>query len=379
MYPTLFASPKRGGILQSSGFLDLKSLMALSQTAKSNALDELSLLLLIEHEICTQHSSQGVRTMEEAICFLREVYQDPQLKPWLERDQGSTESIVVARDMLLEAAMRFDVMLLKMLRSFPESERLQTICKQDPFGNIVLHYVASSKLMKCTKDVLALCPESEWKQAVMTCDNFGKTVLHCAARSGNFDSLETMLALFPESERLDLVRMSDQYGGTMLHYAARSGSIECIQAILSLYPESERLLAVNVQTNLGSTVLHCAAGLGHLESFELILSLYPESERLRALNMTNRYGETVLHCATDSNDIEYFKAILSLYPKSQRRRAVNRPDGEGNTVLDRMDEHDRDLIKEWLTENSEKASYHRSLQTDTDDQNTVHLDPSLQE
>ncbi len=53
---TLFSAPKRGGILQSSGFLDLKSLIALSQTAKAHAFDELSLIMLIENEITRHHN-----------------------------------------------------------------------------------------------------------------------------------------------------------------------------------------------------------------------------------------------------------------------------------------------------------------------------------
>ena len=50
-HTTLFAAPKQGGIVQSSGFLDLKSLVALGRTCKSNALDELSLIPLIENEM----------------------------------------------------------------------------------------------------------------------------------------------------------------------------------------------------------------------------------------------------------------------------------------------------------------------------------------
>ncbi len=67
----LFASPKQGGILQSSGFLDLKGLMALSRTAKAHALDELSLILVIENEITRNHKCH---TMEEASDFLRGLY-----------------------------------------------------------------------------------------------------------------------------------------------------------------------------------------------------------------------------------------------------------------------------------------------------------------
>ena len=58
--------------MRSSGFLDLKSLMALSQTCKAHALDELSLIIFIENEMTRNH---GVQTMEEAIAFWRKVRQ----------------------------------------------------------------------------------------------------------------------------------------------------------------------------------------------------------------------------------------------------------------------------------------------------------------
>ena len=87
----LFVSPKRGGILQSSGFLDLKSLMALGQTCKANMIDELSLILLIENEITRQH---GVKTMEEAIDFWINRCRNNPFKKWLVRDsRNDAESI----------------------------------------------------------------------------------------------------------------------------------------------------------------------------------------------------------------------------------------------------------------------------------------------
>ncbi len=78
----LFISPKRGGILQSSGFLDLKSLVALGQTAKSNVLDELSFIIFIESELTRHHN---IKTMKEAITLLEKVFASL-VRPWLTRD-----------------------------------------------------------------------------------------------------------------------------------------------------------------------------------------------------------------------------------------------------------------------------------------------------
>ncbi len=53
--------------MQSSGFLDLRSLVALSRTCKAHAYDELSLIIFIENELTRNH---GVQTMEDAIDYL---------------------------------------------------------------------------------------------------------------------------------------------------------------------------------------------------------------------------------------------------------------------------------------------------------------------
>ncbi len=66
----LFFAPKHGGILQSSCFLDLQSLMALCQTCKAHAFDELSFIRYIEHELTRDHD---VHT-SEAIDFLKLVW-----------------------------------------------------------------------------------------------------------------------------------------------------------------------------------------------------------------------------------------------------------------------------------------------------------------
>ncbi len=140
----LFAAPKRGGILQSSGFLDLKSLMALNRTCKANALDELSLIVLIENEITRSH---GVQTMEEAIEYWGNVCRSKSLsKRWLERDSGCTtaESIKVTQTML-SCALPYEVMFAKMLRTVPSKlEQLKLVNEKSKFGRTLLHDATKS-------------------------------------------------------------------------------------------------------------------------------------------------------------------------------------------------------------------------------------------
>ena len=194
-HPTelLFVAPKQGGILQSSGFLDLQSLMALSRTCKAHALDELSLILLIENEITRHHQ---VSTLEEAIHFLRGVYKRHLLRQWLHRDDSTGTPINPTQHMICEAVC-YDVMLAKMLKTFPESERMQIVREFDK--------------------------------------EYDKTLLHHAAESDNPASIKTILALYSESDLLHAMHKKDENGWTIVRYAVSSGNIECIKLILSLY------------------------------------------------------------------------------------------------------------------------------------------------
>ncbi len=263
----IFSAPKRGGIVQSSGFLDLKSLMALNRTCKANMIDELSLILLIENEITRYH---GVKTMEEAIDFWRKIcHKYPLLKQWLGRDGSNcVESIPVTRYMLSGAAL-YEVMLAKMLRSLPtQSERLQLVSR------------------KCA-----------WT---------GETVLHCAAYSGNPESIRLILALHPETELLRIVNIQDDYGWVALHCVARSGNFESIQTILDVYPESERLRALNMTNHEGETVLHRVADSNHIECIRAVLSFLPKSQHPQAANRKNENGYAML----DNMNEETHTAIM---------------------------------------------------------------------
>ena len=328
----LFVSPKRGGILQSSGFLDLKSLIALSQACKANALDELSLIVLIENEITRNH---GVKTMKEAIEYWRNVCRSKSLlKRWLERDSCSSttaESIKVTHDML-SCALPYEVMFSKMLRTVSTKlEQLKLVNEKSKFGKTILHEATTKSChLESMKLILALLPEPERLKAVDMRNNNGWTALHYAAQSGNTDSLKTILAVFPESERLKAVGLQNRDGNTVLHVAARSCNRESLEFILSLYPESERLHVVRMQNALGQTALHLSRGLGCLNT---ILSLYPESERLHAVRMQDEFGWTALHWAAWSGNSESINFLLSLFPESVRLQAVKMQDVLGNTVL----------------------------------------------
>ncbi len=329
---TLFVAPKQGGILQSSGFLDLNSLMALSLTCKAHAYDELSLILLVEHEITQNHR---VHTIEEAIALWRKMYRNSVLKRWLERD-SPRKLITVTRNMLSEAVtMRYEVMLLKMLRKVPQSERLSMAQRRDPNQ---------------------------------------MTLLHSAAESGNLESIKIILDLYPELERLQAVKRKDMERKTVLHHAAYARNTLAIKLILPLYPESERLEAVHTEDRDGWAVLHCAGGSGNLEAIRLILSLLPESHRLQAICSQDSKGRTVLHCLAESGNGESIKHILTLFPESQRSQAVYIQDGERNTVLQCLNDETRDSILRLLPRSdsfsNHKRLYDCTLQTEVDVEQT---------
>ncbi len=132
-----FVSPKRGGILQSSGFLDLKTLIALSRTCKANGYDERSLILLIDNEITRDHE---VRTRGEAIAFWRDVQRNPWLRQWLNRNSSTVDESLKYPQRMLSAAVYYDVMLSKMLRMLPDPFAI--VNRPDEFGMTIVHYAA---------------------------------------------------------------------------------------------------------------------------------------------------------------------------------------------------------------------------------------------
>ncbi len=207
--------------MQSSGFLDLKSLMALGQTCKAHALDGQSLILLIENEATRHH---GVETMDEVIEFWRKT--------------NRIECIKV------------------ILALYPdEAERLQAVKGRDTFRWTVLHYAASSGNPDLIQLILALYPESERLQSLNMKNNDDWTVLHCVAYSGDLVCIKIILSLYPESELLQAVNTQNRRGGTVLHCVAESNKVESIRALVSLYPEPERLQALNMTNRNGDTVL----------------------------------------------------------------------------------------------------------------------------
>ncbi len=119
-HPILFVSPSRGGILQNSGFLDMKSLIALSRTSKEHTIDESSIILLIENELSRNH---GATTFHEAMSYYWRAHTWHRMKNWLERESSS---MVPDADTLVRAG-HFEVALAKMLRAFPKSQHLKAL------------------------------------------------------------------------------------------------------------------------------------------------------------------------------------------------------------------------------------------------------------
>ncbi len=174
--------------MQSSGFLDLKSLMSLSRTCKAHAYDGLSLIMFIENELTRCHKCH---TTQEALDYLKSLYEKKYLplKQWFERD--GKHSIRVSRRMAELAVRRaFVVMFVKMLRTVLESERLKFVSQQDLLGMNLLHRAARSGNIEIIKAILAVYPESDYLSVVNLKDEFRGTVLHHVTESGNRESLQ---------------------------------------------------------------------------------------------------------------------------------------------------------------------------------------------
>ncbi len=310
----LFAAPKQGGILQSSGLLDLKSLIALSETCKASAFDELSLNLWIGNEMTRHHK---IQTKEEIIEFCTQLWRGrPLLKQWLERDCTSGDASGIVTRIMLSNAVPYEVMLAKMLRAVPQSERLQIVSEQDHYGLTLLHSAAMEGKLESVKTILALYPKSQHPQVVNTRDTDGRTVLHWDACSGNHETTEYIFTTcLSESQRVQAVIIQDKNGDTTLHYAAFSDNFEMIQFLLHSISESERLRAVSMGNQYGHTVLHllCAKSddKNSLESLMTLLRLLPESQRSQAINSQTQGGLTALSFTSGA----IRESILELLPK----------------------------------------------------------------
>ncbi len=320
----LFVAPKQGGILQSSGFLDLKSLIALSQTAKENVCDELSLVVLIENEITLYH---GVQTKEEAITFLKVVFESLPLRDWLNHD-NSTATVVT-----LSASVRYEVMFAKMLRSVPPSQRWKITLKKDEFGKSVLHHAAQSGKLESVKRVLAFY-ESQYLKAISTKDNFGRSVLTCAAQGGNHKTIEFLLTILSESQRLQVANLQDKDVKTVLHYAAESGSLESVKTILALYPLEQQIQVLNRTDRYQKTLLHYAAESENSELIKFMIQLWPESQRMLVVSRSDIFGRVALHYAAKSkHSASATQAFIELLTETQRKQVVCKRDYEGKTVF----------------------------------------------
>ncbi len=342
MYPTLFAAPKQGGILQSSGFLDFKSLMVLRRTAKATMFDEISLIQSIENELTTRHQ---VRTIEEALAFWRTVYGNLDLEDWIQ--PRGTPMIIPSFD-VMRGAVKYEVMLTKMLRLDPKC--VQTLNEQCFSGFTILHSATTSPCNTASvKAILNMVPESQRLQIVSKqCKSMHCNPLHWVS---NLEPVIAVLEMLPASDRSHVMSMPDIYDRSPLIWTTHPNRINdsSIETLMDLLPESERFQVVSAQDKWGMTALHCAVKLHNHNYIKIILSKLPESQRSKVVCLQyNRDGSTILHWAADEDDLESIKTILGLLPESHRLQVVSVQDTNGITVLHYASSAICDLIKELL-------------------------------
>ncbi len=349
-YPTvLFVSPKRGGILQSSGFLDMKSLTALSQTCQSNAYDELSLIQLIENELTRNHQ---VDTIGEALVFWKDANRKLPLCEWLERADNT--SIVPTREMLFDA-VEYDVMLDKMLKAIPESQVLQAMTERDELDMTVLHRAAFVGHVESVRLIINRLPVSERLSVLMMKNGMDQTVLHCATFPNDPALIQFFLNMLPESHLGQFVSTPDTDGRTALHWAAYVDNFESIQLMLTPLPETPRTQLVNMRDASDMTVLHYVARSCNPAALLDIIALVPESQRLETLCVHNLWMPTIFHilASTDQpqlqqQQVDTLKEILAQLSESERMQVVRIRDREGHTVLDLTSGSTRESIMELL-------------------------------
>ncbi len=363
LHTILFGPPKQGGILQSSGFLDLKDLMTLKRTAKAHAFDEQSLIQLIENEVTRDHNCH---TVEEAIAFCKTTWRQPWFKGWLYRSTSS-----VATPGQLVCALENDVMFRRMFNSIPEAQIFHILMEKD-----VLHGVADSGrseyihlifsklskeegvnalLMKRTRDgativhssihhfrvleaCLAHCPKALCFEVLSKKDNNGWTLLHLAAQRRRFDSMKLIWAIVNEKERGQLVFARDAFGQTALHHAAIPGGIygssEDIDTVLSfLASNADRTSLVRLQDNKGRTALHDTALFGCSETINSLCRVCSGADLFQLLQIQDENGRTALHDAVFRGIPDKVETIINLCDEANRTQIMLMQDRYGNTVL----------------------------------------------
>ena len=142
---------------------------------------------------------------------------------------------------MVSAAVPYDVMLVKLLRATPQSQRLQILQTRNSSGKTILHRVTlgSGGHPALIKTILDLYPKSMRLQAVMERDCHQQTILHIAAKRDSVESLKMLiLDLVPESQREQAVCMTNIFGENLFHCAARSGKLENINFILTLLSDA---------------------------------------------------------------------------------------------------------------------------------------------
>ncbi len=233
------------------------------------------------------------------------MYSNYLLKDWFKF--RSIESIVHSYTSVIPLqAASYDVMLVKMLRTVPESQRAKIVIQPVRSGRSILHCAASEGYHESTLTILSFVPESERLRIVSErCPTDRSSVLHLAAASGNLELVKSILTLYPESERFCAVTSRDMRQRTVLFMAVISENLELIEFILMLFPEFQRLQVMDMHNSEGETALHFVARRGNIEALKL------------------GDGRTILHHVAFSAKSDCIKSILSALPESQRLQATS--------------------------------------------------------
>ncbi len=111
------------------------------------------------------------------------------LKQWLVRDGKESIRVRVTGEMAKLVIKRsFTVMLVKMLLTVPESERLKFVSEQEYYGMTLLHHAAKSGNIDAIKAILNVYPVSDHLLVVNLQDKFKRTVLQNQATSSPWNS-----------------------------------------------------------------------------------------------------------------------------------------------------------------------------------------------
>ncbi len=231
------------------------------------------------------------------------------------------------------------------LNLYPQADRLAAVKEKDVYGSTVLHravghsdslkiildkllHVASCQDFDLLISILDTCPEDQRLSVLTKKGPDGNIALHLAITHENPTDVTRILEKLPQKDILAVVTEKNQYGCSILHYAAVKG-VDALRQVLVMIPKENRLSAVKDRNEIqfdGKNVLVYMTS--YPGGIQMILSLLSEEERIDAVvckiyeyNYTNVLLNVAIFSVMEE-DLKLLKVVMEMLPARDRFVAI---------------------------------------------------------